>query len=212
MADHFLPARIRCAAPSRPRGPSPPSCTPLGRGSALPRSTEAALTRPYECHPRTRSMVGEIQSRDLCGPRAPDEHYGTSIWTRRTYTGAARCSRSRAWRSFGDGSPAGGLCSLGALTNASLSRSAAPSASAGSPAFASFAGRLLRGRADDRGAGPPTTAPTFIERTNSWLSNFGRLRRNTDRRVPHRLAQLALAVALLLTAKLIDWRDRWSPA
>jgi len=51
-----------------------------------------------------------------------------------------------------------------------------------------------------------------IERTNSWLSNFGQLRRNTDRRVRHRLAQLALAVVLLITAKLIDWRDRWSPA
>ena len=51
-----------------------------------------------------------------------------------------------------------------------------------------------------------------IERTNSWLSNFGQLRRNTDRRTAHRLAQLALAVALLLTAKLIDWRNRWSPA
>src|SRR5438094_697683 len=37
-----------------------------------------------------------------------------------------------------------------------------------------------------------------IERTNSWLSNFGQLRRNTDRRATHRLAQLALAVALLL--------------
>jgi transposase len=50
-----------------------------------------------------------------------------------------------------------------------------------------------------------------IERTNSWLSNFGQLRRNTDRRVIHRLAQLALAVVLLLTAKLIDWRNRWTP-
>lgn len=49
-----------------------------------------------------------------------------------------------------------------------------------------------------------------IERTNSWLSNFGQLRRNTDRRPVHRLAQLALAVTLLLTAKLIDWRDRWT--
>ncbi len=47
-----------------------------------------------------------------------------------------------------------------------------------------------------------------IERTNSWLSNFGQLRRNTDRSSVHRLAQLALAVALLLAAKLIDWRDR----
>lgn len=49
-----------------------------------------------------------------------------------------------------------------------------------------------------------------IERTNSWFSNFGQLRRNTDRRVVHRLAQLAIAVAFLLAAKLIDWRDRWS--
>ena len=51
-----------------------------------------------------------------------------------------------------------------------------------------------------------------VERTNSWLSNFGQLRRNTDRRTLHRLAQFALAVAVLLTAKLIDWRNRWSPA
>jgi transposase len=48
-----------------------------------------------------------------------------------------------------------------------------------------------------------------IERTNAWLSNFGQLRRNTDRKLGHRLAQLALAITLLLTAKLIDWRDRW---
>ncbi len=51
-----------------------------------------------------------------------------------------------------------------------------------------------------------------VERTNSWLSNFGQLRRNTDRKTVHRLAQFALAVVFLLTAKLIDWRNRWSPA
>src|SRR5665213_1371549 len=50
-----------------------------------------------------------------------------------------------------------------------------------------------------------------VERTNSWLSSFGELRRNTDRRTVHRLAQLTLAVAFLLVAKLIDWRKRWSP-
>lgn len=49
-----------------------------------------------------------------------------------------------------------------------------------------------------------------VERTNSWLSNFGQLRRNTDRKPAHRLAQFALAITLLLTAKLIDWRKRWS--
>ena len=60
-----------------------------------------------------------------------------------------------------------------------------------------------------------TTAPLGmrrpVERTNSWLSNFGQLRRNTDRRPHHRLAQLALAIALLICIKLIDWRNRWSP-
>lgn len=50
-----------------------------------------------------------------------------------------------------------------------------------------------------------------IERTNSWLSNFGQLRRNTDRKNIHRHAQLALAIALLVTAKLIDWHHRWNP-
>ena len=50
-----------------------------------------------------------------------------------------------------------------------------------------------------------------VERTNSWLSNFGQLRRNTDRKTSHRLAQLALAIVFLLTAKLIDWKNRWSP-
>jgi transposase len=50
-----------------------------------------------------------------------------------------------------------------------------------------------------------------VERTNSWFSNFGQLRRNTDRRTHHRLAQLNLAIALILTTKLIDWAQRWSP-
>ena len=50
-----------------------------------------------------------------------------------------------------------------------------------------------------------------VERTNSWLSNFGQLRRNTDRSTHHRLAQLALAITAMITTKLIDWRNRWSP-
>ena len=50
-----------------------------------------------------------------------------------------------------------------------------------------------------------------VERTNSWFTNFGQLRRNTDRATRHRDAQLALAITFLLTAKLIDWRNRWSP-
>lgn len=50
-----------------------------------------------------------------------------------------------------------------------------------------------------------------IGRNNSWLPNFGQLRRDTDRRTIHGLAQLALAITLIITAKLIDWRNRWSP-
>jgi len=50
-----------------------------------------------------------------------------------------------------------------------------------------------------------------VERTNSWLTNFGQLRRNTYRKLAHRLAQLALAIVFLITAEQIDWRNRWSP-
>ncbi|MDA8148108.1 MAG: hypothetical protein M0Z93_04945 [Actinomycetota bacterium] len=39
-----------------------------------------------------------------------------------------------------------------------------------------------------------------VQRTNSWLSNIGAVRRNTNRKIKHRLAQLALAVTFLLTA------------
>jgi len=49
-----------------------------------------------------------------------------------------------------------------------------------------------------------------VERTNSWLSNFGQLRRNTDRFERQRLGQLALAVALILTVKLVKWATRWN--
>jgi transposase len=48
-----------------------------------------------------------------------------------------------------------------------------------------------------------------VERTNSWLSNFGQMRRNTDRSSAHRLAQFALAVALIITVKLVKWAKRW---
>jgi len=66
------------------------------------------------------------------------------------------------------------------------------------------------------GEGKPKRVPLGlrwpVERTNSWLSNFGQMRRNTDRKPAHRLTQLALAITLIITVKLIDWRDRWSPA
>lgn len=51
-----------------------------------------------------------------------------------------------------------------------------------------------------------------VERTNSWMSNFGQLRRNTDRYIHHRIDQLNLAIAAVITIKLIKWADRWNPA
>jgi transposase len=49
-----------------------------------------------------------------------------------------------------------------------------------------------------------------VERTNSWLSNFGQLRRNTDRFIHQRLAQLAVAITLVIAVKLVKWADRWN--
>jgi transposase len=49
-----------------------------------------------------------------------------------------------------------------------------------------------------------------VERTNSWFSNYGQLRRNTDRFAAHRLAELALAVTLVLAVKLMKWAKRWT--
>lgn len=48
-----------------------------------------------------------------------------------------------------------------------------------------------------------------IERTNSWLTNFGQLRRNTDRCNDHRLAALELAIVLIITIKLVKWARRY---
>lgn len=47
-----------------------------------------------------------------------------------------------------------------------------------------------------------------IERTNSWFSNFGQLRRSTDRHVIHREAALDLTVAYILTTKLVRWNQQ----
>ena len=48
-----------------------------------------------------------------------------------------------------------------------------------------------------------------VERTNSWFTNFGQLRRSTDRRTLHRLAMMALAATLILVVKLFLWADRF---
>jgi transposase len=50
-----------------------------------------------------------------------------------------------------------------------------------------------------------------VEATNTWWSNYGQLRRSTDRRIRHRHAALQLATAVLIVGRLIDYRNRWSP-
>ena len=52
----------------------------------------------------------------------------------------------------------------------------------------------------------------IVEATNTWWSNYGQLRRSTDRRERHRRAALRLATAVLIIGRLIDYRNRWSPA
>ena len=51
----------------------------------------------------------------------------------------------------------------------------------------------------------------IVEATNSWWSNYGQLRRNTDRQSRHRHAALCLATTILIVGRLIDWRNRWNP-
>ncbi|MCP4963113.1 MAG: IS5 family transposase [Actinomycetia bacterium] len=70
-----------------------------------------------------------------------------------------------------------------------------------------------------RGTKPPPGTPHrltlglrwIVEAANSWLSNYGQLRRSTDRSTRHRHAALCLATIILITARLIDYRNRWSP-
>jgi hypothetical protein len=71
--------------------------------------------------------------------------------------------------------------------------------------------RGLRKQGEAKGKNPQPMGMRWpVERTNAWLAAYGQLRRNTDRKTVHRLAQFALAVAFMLTAKLIDYRNRWS--
>jgi transposase len=52
----------------------------------------------------------------------------------------------------------------------------------------------------------------IVEATNTWWSNYGQLRRNTDRRARHRHAALCLATTILIVGRLLAYRDRRSPA
>lgn len=65
--------------------------------------------------------------------------------------------------------------------------------------------------------GPARTRPSrlglrwSVEATNTWWSNYGQLRRNTDPQPRHRHAALCLATTILIVGRLINWRNRWNP-
>jgi transposase len=51
----------------------------------------------------------------------------------------------------------------------------------------------------------------IVEAANSWFSNYGQLRRSTDRKNIHRHTALQLATTVIIIGRLIDHRNRWSP-
>jgi transposase len=68
-----------------------------------------------------------------------------------------------------------------------------------------------------RGTKPPPGTPHrltlgqrwIVEATNTWWSNYGQLRRSTDRKMCHRHAALSLATTVIIIGRLITHRDRW---
>ncbi len=50
----------------------------------------------------------------------------------------------------------------------------------------------------------------IVEAANSWWSNYGQLRRNTDRRRANRHAAHQLATTVLIIGRLIDYRDLYT--
>jgi len=51
----------------------------------------------------------------------------------------------------------------------------------------------------------------IAERTHSWLTNYRQLATNTDRKPKHRHAALQLATTLIITHRLIDYRNQHQP-
>ncbi len=73
--------------------------------------------------------------------------------------------------------------------------------------------RLRQEEAQGRDRGQKAAHPrsAMAGRTHQLLvSNFSQLRRNTDPYPEQRLGQNALAIALILTVKLVKWAKRWT--
>ncbi|MGX1977119.1 transposase [Streptomyces kronopolitis] len=82
------------------------------------------------------------------------------------------------------------------------------------PVYADLAERGITGKITARGARTPVQADGrwVVERTNSWMNNFGKLRHNTERRRPCTEFYLALATAIITVRSLIRrawYTHRW---
>ncbi|MEU8694130.1 IS5 family transposase [Streptomyces sp. NPDC048665] len=82
------------------------------------------------------------------------------------------------------------------------------------PVRADLAERGITGKITARGTKTPiqTDGRWVVERTNSWMNNFGKLRRNTERRRPCIEFYLALATAIITVRSLIRrawYTHRW---
>lgn len=77
------------------------------------------------------------------------------------------------------------------------------------PCRDALAERGLRGNITPHGVKPPiqTTGRWVVERTNSWLNDYGKLRRCTERRRACIEAFIALAIAIVTVRALI--REAW---
>jgi transposase len=49
----------------------------------------------------------------------------------------------------------------------------------------------------------------IVESANSWFTNYGQLRRSTDRKTIHRHTAISLAVTIIILGRLIDHRDTY---
>ncbi|MFE2600558.1 IS5 family transposase [Streptomyces sp. NPDC059396] len=82
------------------------------------------------------------------------------------------------------------------------------------PVHTALAEREIRPRISKRGTKTPiqTDGRWVVERTNSWMNNFGKLRRNTERRRACTEFFLALATAIITVRSLIRrawYTHRW---
>ncbi len=211
--------RPRCVAGST-NGPTRVCSTnsPMKRSRGMTASSAWTSRRSRSTGPSTRHPSGEKAPARTppTGPRTAGS--GRSRRTgggsrsagnrpERTATTASCWNRpSTPLRAVGSSSRSRRCTSTGATTTVSPEPCASSSAS-----MTSCARSGVRGDQPRRSCLSHSGCSWSVERTNSWLSNFGQLRRNTDRFIHQRLAQFALAVAAIPTVKLIKWADRWNP-